>query len=253
MRSRFRLISFAVSAVALPFVVAATLVASAQTPPERKAVPDDAAWAKTYATDCGAAMKHRCPPSTSGYENEFAGDPRFLPLIKHSLPQRESWWVNGYGGSAPVSSIVQEFIGVPGDLLLDDNRYVTATGCVPHDCGDGGMLWVDTGTQPATVVFIAHVAIESPTGDAGKHLWLYGSKTLNFQALPSDLLANLQRWHSSLVASVQKLPEPDRAIFSKRIALATIVQPNGRMRDLTYDMLFYKQNESHFPTPGAKQ
>jgi hypothetical protein len=202
----------------------------------------DAAWAKTYAKDCGSAMKHPCPPSTNGYENEFNGDRRLPELLRRSLPQRESWWVNGYAGSALVSSIVQQFIGVPGDLIVDEDRYVTASGCVPRDCGDGGMLWIDTAEQPATVVFIAHGAIEG-FKDAGDHLWLYTSKPMNFEALPTDLLRSLDRWHKSIVSRYDP----------QHITLATLVQPNGRMHDLTYDMLSYKQNAPQFHPAGAKQ
>lgn len=221
-----------------------TFAAAAQSTPAHTNTSGDATWAKAYATSC-PDRKYTCASSTNGYENAFNGDPRLPELLKHSLPQRESWWVNGYGGSAPVSSIVQEFIGVPGDLLVDDNRYVTATGCVPHDCLTNGMLWIDTGTEPASVVFVAEVSIESFKGDAGNHLWLYASKSLNFEALPADLLTSITRWHNSVNSS--------KTIFSQRITVATLIQPNGRIRDLTYDMLFYIQNEPHFPKLGAKQ
>jgi hypothetical protein len=253
MHPRARLASLFRHIIAPLLFASVVSLAHAQTSPKQRSPSGDASWTKIYATDCGTAMKHPCPPSSTGYENEFNGDPRLLPLLQHSLPQRESWWVNGYGGYAPVSSIVQEFIGVPKDLFVDDDRYVTATGCVPHDCASNGMLWIDTGTQPATVVFVAEDPIESSTGGAGIHLWLYASKPLGFGALAPDLLARMQRWHSSLVASVQKLPQPDQSSFSQHVSVATLVQPNGRMQDLTYDMLFYKQNEPQFHNPGAKQ
>ncbi len=242
MRSQ-RFMNFLTLSAAFVFSLAA-LGAGAQSVNAHPNSTGDAAWAMTYATDCGAAMKHPCPLSSTGYENEFNGDPRLPALLKRSLPQSESWWVNGYGGSAPVSSIVQEFIGVPQGLLLDDDRYVTASGCVPHDCVTNGMLWIDTGTQPATVVFVASVSIQSFKGDAGNHLWLYASKTLNFEVLPPDLLAGIARWHNSIINS--------KPLFSQSVTVATLVQPNGRMRDLTYDMLFYKQNQSQFRKPGAK-
>jgi hypothetical protein len=91
-------------------------------------------------------------------------------LLKSSLPQQESWWVNGHGGSVPVSSIVQEFIAVPKGLFVDNDRYVTATGCVPHDCITNGMLWIDAGAHPATVIFVAEVGITSVKGGDDNHL-----------------------------------------------------------------------------------
>ena len=216
---------------------------AAQPKPNAFAPPDrDASWAKAYATSC-PQYKHPCPPSTDGYENAFNGDSHLPGLLKQSLPQRESWWVNGHAGSAPVSSIVQGFIGVPGALIVDDDRYVTANGCVPHACAIIGMLWIDTGMRPATVIFVAEVMIEDLKGGDANHLWVYTSALENFGALPPNFLTSLKRWHDSV---------PNK-YFPQTVTVATIVQPNGRMEDLTFDTLFYKQNRPAFPKSGAKQ
>ncbi len=77
-------------------------------------------------------------------------------LLKRSLRQRESWWVNGYGGSAPVSSIVREFIGVPKDLvrrrrsLRDRHRLRPAT-IARTDAACSGSTPI---AKPATVIFV---------------------------------------------------------------------------------------------------
>lgn len=207
-------------------------------------VEADASWAKIYATSC-SIHEHSwpCPKSTNGYENAFNGDPRLPTLLKISLPQQESWWVDGHAGSAPVSRIVQEFIGVPRNLLVDDDRLVTATGCVPHDCTTNGMLWIDTDAHPATVIFAAEVMIESVKGGDNNHLWIYASTQQNFEALPPSFLASLMRWHSSI--STKMLPQT--------VTVATLVQPNGRMTDLTYDTLFFKRNMPSFPKKSATQ
>ena len=204
---------------------------------------DDATWAKAYATDCGAARKHPCSPSSNGYENQFNVDPRLPALLRRSLPQRESWWIHGHAGSAAVSGIVQEFIGVPKELIVDEGRFVSASGCVPHICLLNGLLWIDTGTQPATVVFAAEDMIQDLTSSTD-HLWIYCSQSSSCQALPTDLLSSLTRWHDSIV---------DPKYDPQTITLATLVQPNGRMQDLTYEMLFYKQNQPKFSSNGAKQ
>ncbi len=211
--------------------------------PTRAAQPDTgASWARAYATSC-PGYKHPCAPSTDGYENAFNGDPRLPGLLKRALPQRESWWVNGHAGSAPVSSIVQEFIGVPGALLVDENRYVTANGCVPHDCPTLGMLWIDTGMRPATVIFVAELMIEDVKGRDANHLWLYTSALQNFEALPPNFLTSLKRWHNSV--PTQYSPQT--------VTVATLVQPNGRMEDLSFDTLFYKQSMAAASKSGAKQ
>jgi hypothetical protein len=114
---------------------------------------------------------------------------------------------------------------------------------VPHDCLTNGLLWIDTGSHPATVIFVAEVMINSVKGKDKNHLWLYASTPLNFEDLPPDLLANIRLWHDDIATKN----------FPQAVTVATIVQPNGRMQDLTYDTLFYKQNEPQYPKPGAKQ
>lgn len=204
----------------------------------------DASWAKLYATDCGPAMKHPCPPTANGYENEFNGDPRLVPLLKSSLPQLESWWVNGHGGSVPVSTIVQDFIGVPRDLIVDGDRYVTATGCVPHYCGDGGMLWIDTVSKPATVMFAAAVDVRGNQVEEPKHIWIYTNSKDNTLSLPPNFLKHLASWYEADINPHGSGPA----------ALATLVQPNGRMTDFIYKTLLEQQNPPHSKqTPsGAK-
>lgn len=205
----------------------------------------DASWAKLYATDCGPAMKHPCPPSTNGYENEFTGDPRLVPLLKRSLHQRESWWVNGYGGSVPVSTIVQDFIGEPKDLFVDDDRYVTATGCVPHDCLTNGMLWIDTSAKPATVIFAAAVDVRSNQVNGAKHVWIYTSSKANTLSLPPNFLKHLPSWYQADINPQGSAP----------VALATLVQPNGRMTDFIFSTLLEQLNPPNNKqnAPGANQ
>ena len=211
----------------------------------------DASWAKSYATDCGSAMKHPCPPSSNGYENEFMGDARLMPLLKRALPQTEGWWVNGYGGSASVSGLAREFLGVPGGLVVDEDRYVTATGCVPHDCTTHGMLWIDTGSQPATVIFVGEELLAGKgKGESGYHLYLYTSRELatcyagkrHIEMFSPDFLRNLRRWQA---ASVSKYDE-------QKVVLVTTVWPNGRSDDHFWSD-FAQATPSPANTPGAKQ
>jgi hypothetical protein len=226
---------------ALALVMLSRHPAAAQAPP----TASDASWAKAYATDCGHAMKHPCPASTNGYENAFNGDPRLLALLKHSLPQHESWWVNGYGGSTPVSGIVQEFIGVPHDLLVDDDRYVTATGCVPHDCLDGGMLWIDTAAKPATVIFAGATDVRAAQVNPPKHVWIYTSTNAKTLTLPPNFLRHLAAWYKADIDPKGSVP----------VALTTIVLPNGRMNDFLYKTVFEQMNQplDQQNKPGAKQ
>jgi hypothetical protein len=165
-------------------------------------------------------------------------------LLRHSLPQSESWWVNDHLGHSSVTNVVTAFLGIPESSSFDDNRYLTATGCVPHVCTVKGMIWIDTGTHPSTVVFVAENMITGK--DAGYHLWLYASKPMNFERLPSDFFASLTNWHNVIAANA---PNYDPQIFS----LVTLVQPNGAERDLTWNELFSFNHNSPANTTGAKQ
>ena len=227
MRSHIRFASF------FAFLLLSGLAAGAQTTYNS---PTDATWAKLYATDCGPAVKHPCPPSTNGYEGEFTGDPRFLALVKQSLPQQESWWVNGYGGSAPISKAVQEFLGEPHNITLDDDRYITADGCVPHACMIHGMLWIDTTTKPATVIFVGETLVAGGLkGESGDHLYLYTSRKLAtyyagkrpIKIFDPQFLRSLARWHDANVSKYD----------TQKIILATIVWPNGATHDLFWSDL----------------
>ena len=197
----------------------------------------NAAWTRAFA----AAWRDipATPPivHNQGRENALNGDPRFLPLLKSFFPQHQWFWFDRYKFT-PVANLVNTFIGVPGNAILDDDRYVTADGCVPHDCNDRGMLWIDTGTQPATLIFVATGMVASVQGGEQTRLWLFASKHMDFQNLPPAFLSSLERWHIDNVANGYK----------EDILLATLVQPNGQQVDLTYPTLYYKKNQ-----PGAKK
>lgn len=134
-----------------------------------------------------------------------------------------------------------EFLGVPGEVLLDDNRYLTASGCVPHACMDGGMLWIDTETDPALLIL---VTMDDVRGGDLTHLWIYASRHVDFENLPPDFLKSLNRWWQ---------PYTKRKHLPTNVALATLVQPNGFSVDLTWDTLFFQQNLPGKHTMGTQK
>jgi hypothetical protein len=224
--------TISIAAVLLAALASAGISTSSQTP----ASNTDTSWVRTFAVPYHPLTPH--PPfiEGQGHENALNGDPRFAALLHSSFSQKQWFWYDHYH-FPPVADLITTFIGVSGSALLDDNRYVTADGCVPHDCGDRGMLWIDTGTKPATLIFVATGDIRDVKGSNATHLWLFASKHLDFENLPPDFLSSLQRWHDLNTANNYK----------EDFVLATLVQPNGEMVDLTYPTLNFKQNE-----PGAK-
>lgn len=91
-------------------------------------------------------------PAPDGHENGLANDPRFYDFLKKHLTAPQAFWGNG---SKPLADVAMEFLGVPGVARADDNRYLTATGCVPHFCPSRGMLFADIGGTHPLVVFAA--------------------------------------------------------------------------------------------------
>jgi hypothetical protein len=196
-------------------------------------------------------MKHPCYASQNGYEGEFNSDPRLAVLLQQTLPQRESWWVDGYGGSTTIRSIIPTFLGVPGDFSVAEDRFITATGCVPHACMIHGMLWIDTATQPATVIFVGEeLVVGGMAGESGYHLYIYTSRELatyyagkrHIGRFAPQFLSSLQQWHD---ANVSKYDH-------QKIILATIVWPNGRSNDLFWSDLDSSAKSATNNT-GAKQ
>jgi|ERR1035437_9551235 hypothetical protein len=199
--------------------------------------PVDASWTRTYAVPWQNIPVVPDFAQEQGQENRLNGDPRFLPLLKSAFHQQQWFWRDHYRFT-PVPDLVQTFIGVPGSALLDENRYITADGCVPHDCNDRGMLWIDTGSRPAMLIFVATGLVRGSDRSDPTHLWILSSKHLDFENLPPAFLTSLRRWKDDNAAHGYK----------EDFVLATLVQPTGEQVDLTYPTLFYKQNE-----PGAKQ
>jgi len=189
----------------------------------------------------------RCPPSTNGYENEFNGDPRLSALLKSSFPQHQWFWYDHYKFT-PLPDLIQTFIGVPGSALLDEDRYLTANGCVPHDCTTRGMLWIDTTAHPAKLIFVATGDVSAGTGDKGASsmLWIFSSSKLNWQKLPQAFLNSLHRWQNDLTEQDRKghVAWIDQGGF----LVANLVQSTGEIVVITPSVLGLEP-----ATPGAKQ
>lgn len=199
----------------------------------------DTAWTKSFA-----APYRQLSSSQPGRENALNLDPRFATLLKDSFHQHQWFWYER-SRLVPTADLIQTFIGVPGNVILDDNRYVTVNGCVPHDCGDAGMVWIDTASEPATLVFAAAVHI---SGGPETHLWLFVSKHLNIGQMPPAFMSSLKRWIEKNNADINSKKDPVLANFKENIILVTVAQPNGEQDELKYSMLSTAKNES-----GAKK
>jgi hypothetical protein len=202
----------------------------------------DAAWVRAFA----ATGQLSTTGVGIGRENQLNWDPRFTSLLAASFPQKQWFWYDHWK-LTPLPAVMQLFMGVPGNAVLVDGRFVTLDGCVPHDCGTNrGMLWIDTGTDPAVLIFAGINTISSNSSPFKSHLWVYTSEKLNWQKVPPSFLFSLNRWLATIGENGYFGTDGYRYDFS----LATIVQPNGVMTDLGPNVFGLDVTESH-TTPGA--
>ncbi len=149
--------------------------------PHHRSRPEDLSWLWPYTRPDGGA-------------NALVNDPRFTPFLKSYLRAPQSFWTRGQ----PLPAVVRDFLGVPGDVLAEGNRYLTITGCVPHFCPSRGLLWIDTGLPEPLVAFAAIDWISdnrtSADKDSAYTLWLFPSRPLIRTHLPPALVQSLTRW-----------------------------------------------------------
>lgn len=148
----------------------------------------DVAWLWQYTAPAPAGQK-------SAYrENDLSNDPRFKPFLQANLTAPQSFW--GNGKSLPET--VLDFLAVPGDVLGENDRYLTADGCVQHFCPDRGLLWIDLGLPKPLVVFAAVDWITenraTDSKSAAYTLWLFPSQPLDSAHIPGALIRSLRRW-----------------------------------------------------------
>jgi len=147
-------------------LIPAALRAQIRLHPDKPAI-EDLSWMWQYTQ-----------PAPVGHENGLTNDPRFHDFLKKHLIAPQSFWRK----DKPLWDVAAEFMGVSGIARSDENRYFTATGCVPHFCHDRGMLFVDIGSSHPLVVFAAiDWSRESHNLDednAEYTLWIFPNRSL---------------------------------------------------------------------------
>ena len=130
---------------------------------------------------------------------DVRNDPQFAALLTRALPQRQF-----FEGNMTLTKAAEYYMGVgTGRVTVDEGRYATVTGCVPHMCNTNeGLLWVDTQSARPQVLFAALDPIAGTQGEGGTttwHLWIFGSQLLHadfdhVDALPDDFMKQLKDW-----------------------------------------------------------
>jgi hypothetical protein len=167
------------------------------------------------------------PPPAEGRENDLIRDPHFLPFLSEYLTAPQSFWGPQKDGQRKtLAQTAYDFLAVPGKVIADDNRYITATGSVFHFRSSRGLLFADLNEAHPLVVFAAIDWIrDSKTTDqrdAEYTLWIFADRALNVSmnggSLPSPLRRSLARW------MVEALPGSG---IVEKITAAILVDPDG--------------------------
>ncbi len=206
--------------------LAAALPAHAQLLPEppippkvkkQKRQPADLEWMFQYS-----------PPPVDGREHELIQDPEYHPFLERFFTSPQSFWgPQPTDPKAPVhkslAEVVDDFLTIPGKVLVDDNRYLTVTGAVRRLATERGLVFVDLNAPNAKrsekdplVLFAAIDWIRDskvPTDpDAHYTLWLFPNQAPGPSQTPNNLppavLRALTRWMSEPLAGsgiVQKI------------------------------------------------
>ena len=171
------------------------------------------------------------PPPAGGREHDLIQDPNFEGFLQEYFTTPQSFWGPQKGdpknpNHKSLATTVYDFLAVPGQVIADDNRYMTVTGCVFHFCPSRGLVFADLDGKNPLVVFAAINWIkESHTPnepDAEYTLWIFPDQkmgtSLSADALPPPLLHSLTRW--------METPLPGSGIVQK-IRYAILVDPDG--------------------------
>jgi hypothetical protein len=171
------------------------------------------------------------PPPPGGREHDLIQDPHFQGFLHQYFTAPQTFW--GLQSGDPkdprhksLADTVYDFLTVPGVVIADDNRYITATGCVFHFCPSRGLIFADlNGVHP----LVAFAAIEwirqshtTDQADAEYTLWIFPNQAPGTSEeptnLPPPLVHSLVRWI--------KTPLAGSGIVQK-VTAAILVDPDG--------------------------
>jgi hypothetical protein len=188
---------------------------------EQKDTREDLSWLAPFAV-----------PSPDGRAGALVHDPRFKPFLRDHLTAPQTFW----NENQPLPETIMEFLGKPNQVVLDDNRYLAADGCVPAFCPARGLLFVDLGTAHPLVVFAAVDWVKenkTPNQSGAEYtLWLFANhplRTGDSEAtaesdlktpthIPAALTRAIARWTAQPVSG---------GTTDQNITNAVLVDPDG--------------------------
>jgi hypothetical protein len=150
---------------------------------------EDVSWLAPYAT-----------PDPGGRAEELLHDSRFKPFIRDHLTAPQTFW----NQNESLHETIAEFLGVPGQVVLDDNRFLSVDGSVPQFSPSRGLIFVDLGTVHPLVVFAATDWVKedkTPSQSGAEYtLWVFTNHSLHAAGdddpnhIPDALKRAITRW-----------------------------------------------------------
>jgi hypothetical protein len=202
----------------------------AQLIPEPPLVQHEAKRSKNKRGDLEWMWQYS-PPPEGGREHDLIMDPNFLPFLHEYFTAPQTFWGPQNGdpkdpNHKSLADTVYDFLSVPGSVIADQNRYITATGCVFHFCPSRGLIFADLDGKNPLVAFAAIQWIRSShttsDPDAEYTLWVFPDQVPGTPQdpthLPPPLVHSLVRW--------MKTPMPGSSIVQK-VTAAILVDPDG--------------------------
>ena len=184
---------------------------------KEKRRPADLEWMFQYS-----------PPPADGREHELIQDPAYRPFLARYFTAPQSFW--GPQPTDPKSPVhksladtVDDFLTVPGKVLVDDNRYISVSGAVRRLPTERGFLFADLNApnakhseKDALVLFAAIDWIrdgKTPSEPGAEYtLWIFPNQVPGPSqapySLPPAALHALGRWMAEPLAGsglVQKI------------------------------------------------
>jgi hypothetical protein len=161
-------------------------------------------------------------PAPAGNESALLRDAHFKALLVQHLTAPQTFWSKGKS----LADTALEYLGQPRSVVADENRYITATGCVQEFCPNRGLLWIDLGSPRPLIVFAATnwIAENKATDQPGANytLWVFSNRAIDPARLPRSLTGRIAPW------AVE--PLADGTI--EQIANVILVDPDGQPHPL---------------------
>ena len=177
------------------------------------------------------------PPPAEGREHELIQDPHFRDFLDQYFKAPQSFWGphadDPKGGARKsLADTVDDFLAIPGQVIADENRYITATGSVFHFRTSRGLIFADLNSKDPLVAFAAidWIRDDRPTTDPNAEytLWIFANKALFAKALPGsgDNSAHLPQAFQRSLTRWMITPLPGSGAVQK-VTAAILVDPDG--------------------------